>query len=630
MGIKTKDKTIADIFQQIDYGIDFYQREYKWNDKTQEHKPVKSLLEDIFYRFNLEYNDNLSPTNQTNLGNFEWYYLNTYMTNEINGKKFIVDGQQRLTTLTLIHIKLYHLAIQYWLPDFIIDSIKKSIYGSTDFGVFFCMGFNDRKEAIEKLFNNNLNNLQANNKFKSISEKNIYENYIVISDFLEKELIQNTKDAKDIKNKVHFFILYFRLKIYLVEIIIDKSKDVPMVFEVINDRGIPLEPYEVLKGKILGQIEKSEINEYLEIWDKQINQLYGHIDEFFSYYFRSKFADTTKQYDDLGVNKYHRNIFINEFDSKIKLKHNPKRAKEFIKNDFLYYSTTYIFLLEKYDDYDKEYESIYFNGLNNINGQFPLILSILKCNDKEATEKIKLVSKLFDRNFVILNLTNSYDSNRFNDSLNYLLKEIREKPAGEIKEIFDNELLNNIKKAQNIDEKSKLELFEYRFFKNVGYTTLSRKFLRYFFARIEHYLADNIGRATKTYHQFVVQAQGKEVHHIEHIVARNEENLKMFNNDEEEFEIQRNRLGALLIFKGKDNISSNNEPFKDKLKTYDNSGILLAESLCKNFYKANLGFTNFIKPKKLDFKWYDKFGKEEIEERHKLLFEISKKIWIED
>lgn len=628
MGIKTKDKTIEDIFQQIDYGIDFYQREYKWNDETQEHKPVKSLLEDIFYRFNLEYNDDLSP-NQANLEKFEWYYLNSYMTNEVNGKKFIVDGQQRLTTLTLIHIKLYHLAIKYGLPGFLINSIKNSIYGSTAFGVFYCMGFDDRKEAIENLFNNNLNNLPAN-QFKSISEENIYKNYIVISDFLEKELMQNTKD---IKNKVHFFILYFRLKIYLVEILIDKSKDVAMVFEVINDRGIPLEPYEVLKGKILGQIDKSEIDEYLEIWDKQVNQLnqlykYGDTDEFFSYYFRSKFADNTKQYDDLGINKYHRNIFINEFDNKIKLKHNPKKAKEFIKNDFLYYSQIYIYLLEKYYNHNKEYEHIYFNGLNNINGQFPLILSILSYNDKEKTEKIKLVSKLFDRNFVILNLTNSYDSNRFNDSSNNLLKKIRDKPIGAIKNIFDSELLDNIKRAKNRDNLQ--ELFEYQFFKNVGYTTLSRKFLRYFFARIEHYLADNIKMPTKDYYQFVVQAQGKEVHHIEHIAARNEENLKIFNNDDEEFETQRNRLGALLIFKGKDNSSSSNEPFEEKLKTYDNSSILLAESLCKNFYKSNKDFADFIKSEKLNFKSYDKFGENEIEERHKLLFEISKKIWIDN
>jgi len=27
--------------------------------------------------------------------------------------------------------------------------------------------------------------------------------------------------------------------------------DVPMVFEVINDRGIRLQPYEILKGKLL-------------------------------------------------------------------------------------------------------------------------------------------------------------------------------------------------------------------------------------------------------------------------------------------------------------------------------------------------------------------------------------------
>lgn len=45
------------------------------------------------------------------------------------------------------------------------------------------------------------------------------------------------------------------------------------------------------------------------------------------------------------------------------------------------------FLLEKYFHYDKEYEHIYFNGLNNINGQFPLILSILKYNDNEEIEK---------------------------------------------------------------------------------------------------------------------------------------------------------------------------------------------------------------------------------------------------
>ena len=33
-----------------------------------------------------------------------------------------------------------------------------------------------------------------------------------------------------------------------------------MVFEVINDRGIRLRPYEILKGKLLGQIDKTELD----------------------------------------------------------------------------------------------------------------------------------------------------------------------------------------------------------------------------------------------------------------------------------------------------------------------------------------------------------------------------------
>ena len=44
------------------------------------------------------------------MAKYPWYYLNTYVTNTIDGKVYIVDGQQRLTTLTLVLIKLYRMA----------------------------------------------------------------------------------------------------------------------------------------------------------------------------------------------------------------------------------------------------------------------------------------------------------------------------------------------------------------------------------------------------------------------------------------------------------------------------------------------------------------------------------------
>ena len=148
MGLKPYDRKISQIFSNIQYDVDFYQREYKWNDEL-EYKPVSSLLKDIFYRFDLEkYNPN-QEINQESTDKLEWYYLNTFMTNLIKGKKYIVDGQQRLTTLTLVSIGLYHLAIKHNLEQHIIDALKNSIVGVTEFGKTFWMGFKDRKNALE-------------------------------------------------------------------------------------------------------------------------------------------------------------------------------------------------------------------------------------------------------------------------------------------------------------------------------------------------------------------------------------------------------------------------------------------------------------------------------------------------
>jgi len=35
--------------------------------------------------------------------------------------------------------------------------------------------------------------------------------------------------------------------------------------------------------------------------------------------------------------------------------------------------------------------------------------------------------------------------------------------------------------------------------------------------------------------------------HVEHIISRNDENLELFNNDDELFEVERNRLGGILL-----------------------------------------------------------------------------------
>ena len=107
MAINPTQVTVGDLFGSKKYFVDFYQREYKWNDniKNQSYKPIKALLDDIFYRFELNYKPT-SDINEQTIARYDWYYLNSFMTNTIGGNTYIVDGQQRLTTLTVLTIAL--------------------------------------------------------------------------------------------------------------------------------------------------------------------------------------------------------------------------------------------------------------------------------------------------------------------------------------------------------------------------------------------------------------------------------------------------------------------------------------------------------------------------------------------
>jgi len=106
MEVNPEKQNINRLFSTTNYHIDFYQREYKWKDDE-----VKRLIDDIFYHFEQSYakHADLDPTEANVAAKYSWYYLNTYITNKTDGRIFVVDGQQRLTTLTLMLIGLYHL-----------------------------------------------------------------------------------------------------------------------------------------------------------------------------------------------------------------------------------------------------------------------------------------------------------------------------------------------------------------------------------------------------------------------------------------------------------------------------------------------------------------------------------------
>ena len=94
------------------------------------------------------------------------------------------------------------------------------------------------------------------------------------------------------EQKLRVFCMYFLRKLVLVELSVEKD-DTPMVFEVINDRGEALKPFEILKGKMVGLLSKSDTQAYSEKWDDALGKLPEKQDVFFGDYLKSRIVKTS-------------------------------------------------------------------------------------------------------------------------------------------------------------------------------------------------------------------------------------------------------------------------------------------------------------------------------------------------
>jgi uncharacterized protein with ParB-like and HNH nuclease domain len=612
MDISPDKQNIDRVFSNTAYYIDFYQRDYRWTDE-----PVTRLLDDIFHKFKERYarSGHLDPGKETITAYYPWYYLNTYVTNIVDGRVYVVDGQQRLTTLSLILIKLRHLAKSHGSK--LAGWIDTKIAGQSGFEQEFWMNHVGHSAAQQALYDGE--ETKKIDTGSGITAQNMVKNYETISDWLNREL-------KD-KHCFETFVFYFLHRLVMINLSVEQT-DVSMVFEVINDRGVRLRPYEILKGKLLGQIAKIELDsgDYNGLWESKAAEINAfkedELDSFFRFYLKSKFAATRNEGQRFD-GEYHRAMFAPDMDKRLGLLHNPGNVKEFLKGNFTYYTNLYVKLRRAYSQDQKQFRDVYFNALLDLDAPLLLILSACVPDDPLEDEKIRTLPREIDRYFSLLQLQSTYDSNEFADSLFRLSEAIREQGIESYRPAFDAELTAMIASRRNVQD---AEPLSYAAFRQTG-INLNTRFKRYFFARVDEFLAENLNLNPKhPIADLVTKTGAKTGFHVEHILSWNDENKALFDGDVERFEQERNRLGGILLLKGKDNISSNNEPYGEKLKSYANT-LYWNETLRADSYKSKLDMKELRTRHSLDLEPYEQFGPEELEARHRLLFEVTKIIW---
>ena len=622
MEVNPAKQNINELFSTTNYYIDFYQRQYKWTEDE-----VKRLIDDIFYHFDQSYaqHEDLDASERNVSSHYSWYYLNTYITNKTDGRTFVVDGQQRLTTLTLILVALYHMCGTEGLKSQELrDWLNAKIVGVGIGGKKQFWMAHDKRDAL----------MQALFAGDTPTEKMISDGITALHMINNFALIQKELSARLVsRHKLDTFVYYFLCMVVIINLEVAQT-EVPMVFEVINDRGIRLQSYEILKGKLLGEIDKAEVDQYADIWDTSLCELEaraeGEVDDFFRTYLRAHFSETRKQGQTFD-GPYHRTIFEAICNSVLHLKGDAQGVKLFLKGSFHYYAKLFLKLRELGEDPNSAIpECYYISQLNRMDGHIMLALAACAVDDKSENARIRAVARAFDRAYVMLQLNRAYDSNQFQELLYTLHPLLRACPTEEIEPRIDSKVLAEINQRRNTSAKS---LLSYGQFKQVGYGDYNSTFLRYLLARIEAFIAAGLEWGLKDSLYNYVRGTGKSnAYHIEHILARNDESRELFkkNNgvvDEEKFENERNRFGGLLLLLGPDNSSSNNEHYAQKLKTYTASAPYLAQTLVPDFYKSNSTMNKFIESSGLQFAAAPQFAQETLEKRSELLYAMTKKIW---
>jgi len=260
---------------QSKYVVDYFQREYKW-----EYKHIEQLMVDLDASFHSNFELGHTILDVTN---YNSYYLGPIVICEKGSIRSIVDGQQRLTSITLFLIFLHNLQRDSLDPEDIIPLIFSKKGGRKSYNI----EVPDRTKILEALFNNEDFNPDIES---DESVKNMYERYTDISNIFSEDLRTD---------RLPLFIEWLKEKVVFVEILAYSDENAYTIFETMNDRGLNLTPTEMLKGYLLTHLKEAErIDELNNLWKEKISGLHKYSTqedlEFIRAWLRSQYAETIR------------------------------------------------------------------------------------------------------------------------------------------------------------------------------------------------------------------------------------------------------------------------------------------------------------------------------------------------
>lgn len=596
--IRGEAKNLRTLLGGTKFSIDYYQREYRW-----ESKQIDELIKDLAEKFN---DSHEHGNDRSAVELYGHYFLGSIIVSDKEGRKFLIDGQQRLTSLTLLLIHLYQQLQDDKQKGLLADLIFSLKYGRRSFN----LDIEERAVCMEALFTGAP--IEENGQPESVV--NILQRYQDVEELFPDELRGEA---------LPYFADWLIENVYLVEITAYSDADAYTIFETMNDRGLRLSPTEMLKGYLLANItdgtRRSTSN---KVWQKHVTALQGLGKEedadAIKSWLRSQNAESIrerrrgaqpKDFDLIGT-EFHR--WVRDHEVGLGLTSSNGFAR-FIEEDFAFYAHWYVRIRKVADILTPGLEAIHYNSQNNFTLQYPVLLAPLRQTDSEEVilRKLRVTASFLDI-LITRRIWNwrTVDYSTMQYAMFLVMRDIR-----------GLDVLALVKLLTN-----RLEADDETFAKNDRFRLhgMNGRLIHRFLARLTAYVETCSGRPSR-YHEYI-QRGGKNGYEVEHIWADHpEDHVDEFSHPAD-FEEYRNRIGDLLLLPKSFNASYGDLSYTEKLKHYLKQN-LLAQSLHEDAYKRDPGFVRFVKESGLLFRPHTEFKKADLDERQTLYRCLAEKIW---
>lgn len=594
-----KAKTVRELLKGVKYSIDYYQREYKWHEKQ-----IRELVDDLSDKFLEEYQPGHA---RAKVDDYPHYFLGSIIISKKESVGYIVDGQQRLTSLTLLLVLLRNLQKDRNDKVNVDELIFSEKYAQRSFNLHV----DERTPAMEALYEGQP--FDVTDRPESV--QNLVQRYRDLETLFPEDLCGDA---------LPYFVDWLLENVHLVEITAYSDDDAYTIFETMNDRGLSLSPTDMLKGYLLANIDEGKRTAANVLWRDRIRELNDSGKEVesdcFKAWLRSQHATKIRErkkgakqedFDRIGT-EFHR--WVRDASSSIGLKQSDDFFR-FIDRDFNYYSRQYLRLLEASETPMPGLEHVLYNAQHGFTLQYMLLLAPLRPGDDQETadRKMGIAAQYLDilLTWRLWNFRSiAYSTMQY--AIFVVMRDIRGLDIGALRQKLYDSLI-----AQEETLASNDRLYVHQ---------QNRYALHRILARLTDYVETQSGQPSR-YLEYV--GEGKSRYEVEHIWANHYEQHSDEFSHPADFADYRNRIGDLLLLPKSFNASYGDLPYVDKLPHY-NAQNLLARSLHPQSYTLNPGFLRFKDESGLPFVSIADFKKTNLDARGELYRSIAERIWNPD